>query len=172
LDGRQIDVCQPALRPDEPLPDHVTAFHVLEHLDSPLALFEQAGAIASAHTQFWIAVPSDRRASRWLGESDFLDQPPHHMTRWTESALTAIGRRAGWKLEEIQFEPVALKDAVWTLATRSWVYQNLHRRGLIPCKTLRERALRWALYPLAAFARFGPARGMTGFTMLARFSRD
>ncbi|HMJ89830.1 MAG TPA: class I SAM-dependent methyltransferase [Candidatus Acidoferrum sp.] len=172
LDGRLVDVCQPALRPGEAAPDHITAFHVLEHLERPMALFEQAAANASHHTTFWIAVPSDRRASRWLGEPDFLDQPPHHMTRWTEAALRNIGCRTNWVLENLTFEPTPIKDAAWTLSTRSWPYQALQRRGLIRYKTLPERAIRWAMYPTALLNRgLGRARSLTGFTMLARFRR-
>lgn len=171
LDGRQIDVCQPALRADEPLPDHIAAFHVLEHLDHPVALFEQGAAVAAPATKFWVAVPSHRRATRWLGEQDYLDQPPHHMTRWTDAALRAVARRAGWNLESVIYEPMPMKNAVWTLATRSALYQVLHRRGCIPWKTLRERAVRLALYPAAALKRLGPGRNITGFTMLARFGR-
>lgn len=170
LDARVADVCQTILLPDEAAPDHITAFHVLEHLERPLALFEQAAANASAGTTFWIAVPSNHRGSRWLGEIDFLDQPPHHMSRWTESALRAVGERAGWILEKVSYEPLEKKEALWTIATSHPLFRWLLARG-VKHESLLERAVRWGLYPWAALKRRGSARALTGFTMLAQFRR-
>lgn len=170
LDARVIDVCENILLSDEAMPDHITAFHVLEHVERPLALFEQAAANASAATNFWIAVPSNYRGSRWLAATDFLDQPPHHLTRWTEAALRAIGERAGWVLDSVTFEPIAAKEALWTIATGAPIYRRLLAGGMRH-RSLLERGLRAALYPWAALKRRGPARTMTGFTMLARFRR-
>jgi SAM-dependent methyltransferase len=170
LDARVADVCQSILLPDEAAPDHITAFHVLEHLERPLALFEQAALNASASTTFWIAVPSHRRGSRWRGETDFLDQPPHHMTRWTESALRAIGERAGWVLERVTYEPLEKKDALWTIATSHAAFRWLLRRGM-KHQSVLERGVRLALYPWAALKRLRSARNLTGFTMLAQFRR-
>lgn len=168
LEARTLDVCQPVLAPSDPVPDHIVAFHVLEHLDQPLALFEQAAAVASRDTSFWIAVPSHKRASRWHHETDFLDQPPHHMSRWTDHALAAIGKHAGWNLVEVVYEPMPLRNALWSIVVNSRHYLALQRRGALATQ-VQERIARWALYPAATVRRWTSHRQMTGFTMLARF---
>jgi hypothetical protein len=91
----------------------ITAFHVLEHLDHPETLFQTAALLAGETAALWVAVPSDLRASRLLEERDFLDQPPHHMTRWTDEALEAVGARCGWTLQTIIREPIPTGTAVW-----------------------------------------------------------
>ena len=65
----------------KPLPEKVrntasqiVAFHVLEHLEQPQLLFEQAALVAKADAKLWIAVPSCRRATRQKCLVDFLDQ--------------------------------------------------------------------------------------------------
>lgn len=149
----------------------VTAFHVLEHLDAPQGLFLRASQASAANARLWISVPSDRRPSRWFGHTDFLDQPPHHMTRWSERALAAIGERTGWVLRRLHYEPLTLRGTLWSIAAHSPVYRHLAEHGCLAGKT-RERMVRWFLYPWALGRRLMMANQLSGFTMLAEFTRS
>ena len=91
---------------------------MLEHLDDPVRIFEYAGKTATKDTVLWIAVPSHFRPSRTFGLTDFLDQPPHHMTRWNKKSLKEIGRRANWSLDEIYYEPISMKASCWWITTK------------------------------------------------------
>jgi len=168
VDARQLDL--DGRHRGGPLPlaaDHVVAFHVLEHLAQPESLFAFAGAAAAAGGRLWVAVPSDRRASRVYGESDALDAPPHHLTRWTEAALRDIGRRNGWTLVRHLYEPLPTRTAVWEATRRTPLFVRLRPRS---------RASQWLLRRLLAAAVWGLGRhrsaAASGFSMLACYRRD
>lgn len=148
----------------------VTAFQVLEHLGRPEALFEQATAMSAPGASLWVGVPSRRRPSRTFGERDILDQPPHHLTRWSEAALRQIGGRNGWRLLSIDFEPLPLRSALWWMTTRTSLYRTLAAAGGQKSRIL-EAAARMLGTPLALAQRLTVRRHMTGFTMLARFEK-
>jgi 2-polyprenyl-3-methyl-5-hydroxy-6-metoxy-1,4-benzoquinol methylase len=148
--------------------DHISSFQVLEHLDNPRSLFEKASGLAGKHCHLWLSVPSDRRPSRHFGERDFLDQPPHHMSRWTPAAFSAIGAQAGWKLAEILYEPMSLRVAAWSIVTASAPYKRAKSSGSF-ASPWRERAFRFALMPYAVAKRMTTERQLSGFSMLAHF---
>ncbi len=146
----------------------ITAFHVLEHLDDPITIFEFAGKAASKDTVLWIAVPSNVRPSRTFGITDFLDQPPHHMTRWNKESLREIGRKANWILDTVYYEPISTKASCWWITTKKmWVYKWLEKSLLKKPKS--ELVLRAMLFPIAFFAKHLIYRKMQGFTMLASY---
>ena len=146
--------------------DHVTAFHVLEHLVEPANLFRFAQGVGSSDVKLWIAVPSNRRASRVYGEQDALDAPPHHLTRWTPAALKAVALNCGWSMQEFRYEPIAMKTAVWEITRRQPRFQRTENSP-----ELLKRPLRRAL-ALATWANGEHRRsGLSGFSMLACFTR-
>lgn len=171
LDARKMAVDASFSPPAPRRATIVTAFHVLEHLEAPQGLFQRASQASAPDARLWVSVPSDRRPSRWFGHTDFLDQPPHHMTRWTERALGAIGERTGWALHRLHYEPLTLRGALWSIATNSLVYRRLARHGCLAGRA-RERMTRWLLYPWALGRRLMVARDLSGFTMLAEFTRS
>ena len=146
--------------------DHVTAFHVLEHLTQPRALFRFAARVAGPSARLWVAVPSDRRASRIYGEPDAFDAPPHHLTRWSESALRELGLRCGWTLVRHAYEPLSETLQVWEATRRSLLYGRFDPPG---------RSLQW-LYRRTLAAGVWAGRkhrrmNASGFSMLACFAR-
>lgn len=147
--------------------DHVVAFHVLEHLERPAALFEFARAAAAPGASLWIAVPSDRRASRVHHEADLLDAPPHHLTRWTEAAWRALGARHGWALKSHLYEPLATRHAVWEATRRLALYRGLRGRWR-PWLWTARRALAAAVW----VSRRHRLHTVSGFSMLARFEAE
>ncbi len=148
----------------------VTAFHVLEHLSRPERLFEFASVVSAPNAILWVGVPSCRRPSRVFRERDILDQPPHHLTRWSERALQCAGESSGWQLLETAFEPLPLPSALWWISTRTTLYRALVSQTIPPNKRL-ERGIRLLNAPIALTQRLTTRRGMTGFTMLARFRK-
>jgi hypothetical protein len=137
-------------------------------LDNPKSLFELASNVAAPDAHLWIAVPAEHRPSRRFGDSDFLDQPPHHMTRWNAEAFSMIGKSTIWKLAEVTYEPVSLTSALWSISVASSVYKNSKAKTR---SKLLERALRVALLPYAIAKRLTSQRQLTGFSILAHFVR-
>jgi SAM-dependent methyltransferase len=171
LHARRLDLSMHIER-NERTANVVTAFQTIEHLSKPRTLFELASTVSRRNAMLWVGVPSPRRPSRIFGESDYLDEPPHHLTRWTETALRTAGERSGWKLEQTMFEPLALAAALWCISTRTRLYQLV--RGTSPglLDSTRERLARLLHSPLALLQRLTVYRSMTGFSMLACFRKD
>ncbi|KPF47832.1 hypothetical protein IP87_00290 [beta proteobacterium AAP121] len=147
---------------------HITAFHVLEHLPRPAALFELARALGTPSVQLWVAVPSDRRPDRLSGEADDLDAPPHHLTRWTPRALQALGEREGWQLRALHHEPLPWRQCVWEVGRRSRPVAALLAANPWP-RPLRRGLARLAALALWAWGRH-PMDQASGFSMLARYT--
>lgn len=149
----------------------VAAFHVLEHLDNPENFFCETRNAVDSRGRLFLSVPSYLRPSRCFGNRDFMDEPPHHMTRWTRQAFDAIGSRTGWKLEQIIFEPISLRVAIWNISVNTEFYRRFKALGGCSSRLL-ERVARHALFPYSAAQRMAIHRNMTGFSMLACFVRS
>jgi SAM-dependent methyltransferase len=101
----------------------ITAFHVLEHVEDPRAFLAQAARRLLPGGLLAVSVPNpDRWALGWIREA--WDYPPHHLTRWTVSALRRLLEQQGLAVEEIRSEPLqrwaqlrsASRDICWSLA--------------------------------------------------------
>ena len=155
------------LHAGDPLPakaDHVVAFHVLEHLARPGSLFEFAKGVISPSGRLWVAVPSDRRASRVYGEADALDSPPHHLSRWSISALESVGLAHGWAMERHLYEPLPSTLAVWE-ATRRLPFFHWASSRWRPLERLARRVLAAGVW----LSRRHVRANASGFSMLACF---
>ena len=149
----------------------IVLFHVLEHLDCPSQLFNLAWQYSQTDSELWVSVPSDRRLTRLFRERDFLDQPPHHLTRWNMSSMEIIGRNNGWNLEEIIYEPISLKQILWSYTTRNTFYKwfvNKYKNTNIWI----DRIYRFSMYPFGLVSWLRARRKMTGFSMLAKYSKN
>jgi SAM-dependent methyltransferase len=150
----------------------VAAFHVIEHLESPDELLRHARANSRPGASLWLSVPSERRTSRLYGHREPLDEPPHHLTRWTSQGFAALGTRNGWRLDAVEFEPFSWRAGLWSVVSRWSIYDAFARRGWLRHRAV-ERSLRAALYPAAAVYLTLDRRRqqMSGFSMLARYTR-
>lgn len=165
LEAHRIDPQgRPAEMADLVRADHVVAFHVLEHLDRPAALFEFARQVSGPGATLWVAVPSDRRASRVYGEPDALDAPPHHLSRWTPSALEALGRSEGWTMVKHVYEPLATRVAVWEATRRHPLFDRIRSRWR-PVERIARRGLAAGVW----ISRRHRRANASGFSMLACF---
>ena len=171
LSAQRFDLNEITAPTDADRFSHITAFHFLEHLDNPTVFFEQAAARALPSANLWVSVPSDRRPSRFYGERDFLDQPPHHMSRWTPEAFREIGMRFRWRLVETLYEPMELRAAVWSISVHSTSYRRWKRTGRFQNRFV-EKGFRAAAMPVALLRRVTSDRRIRGFSMLAHFVCD
>ncbi|MBC7405383.1 MAG: class I SAM-dependent methyltransferase [Cytophaga sp.] len=141
---------------------HITAFHVLEHMDDPTTLFRFAMLIAAPTTCLWVAVPSDKRASRLYGGADILDEPPHHLTRWNRKSLEEIAIKANWKLIDFRYEPLNMRTKLWEITRRTGIYRKLQVKN-----KMLDRLIRIILSLPVYILKQSELRELTGFSMLA-----
>jgi 2-polyprenyl-3-methyl-5-hydroxy-6-metoxy-1,4-benzoquinol methylase len=147
---------------------HIVGFHVLEHLDRPGALFQFARHHALPAAHLWLSVPSERRPTRALGQRDFLDQPPHHLTRWNPAACAALGARHGWRLVQVLYEPITLRVALWWISVCSPAYLRWKTARRFRNRWI-ERGFRALFCPFAVLQRLTTLRHLSGHSMLAHF---
>ena len=171
LAAERVDLYKDPVRDDANRFSQLAAFQFLEHLDKPFVLFEQAAARALPSAHFWVSVPGDHRPSRYFAEKDFLDEPPHHMTRWTPGALAEIGRQFGWRLAEMLHEPISLRTAIWSISVRSPTYLRWKDAGRFRKRKV-EKLFRAVAFPAALLRRIMIGRKVSGFSMLAHFVFD
>lgn len=118
--------------------DAVCAFEVLEHLQSPAAMFVDMLRAARPGGLVIVGVPPF--PSAFTRFPNFLpNAPPHHLTWWTEAALRALAARAGGVVESIE-------HADWSAAD-SLVYW-MARCCPIRCTDIHFRAA-WSWYAAA-----------------------
>lgn len=77
--------------------DFVFSFHCLEHVKDPLGFMRQKRRFAGEQGRVLVSVPYSPMhfETRMF---DPLNHPPHHMTRWKDSALEALATVMGEKI--------------------------------------------------------------------------
>jgi SAM-dependent methyltransferase len=93
-------------RSSESMFDVACAFQVLEHVASPASFLAAAVRLLKPRGLLIIAVPSE---DSFMADevNNVLNMPPHHLTRWTDTALESIARVAGLRLIHLEHEPVS-----------------------------------------------------------------
>jgi len=76
--------------------DYVTAFEFLEHTAEPIAVLRCLGRLA---THIGISVPCADRKPPLFARG--IDDPPHHLTLWTEEALRRALTEAGFETKHL-----------------------------------------------------------------------
>jgi 2-polyprenyl-3-methyl-5-hydroxy-6-metoxy-1,4-benzoquinol methylase len=92
--------------------DVVCHFQVLEHVSDPKSFLCECVKALSPGGKMIIAVPSEDSFLS-LVENGWLNMPPHHLTRWTDKALTSALNNLGLQIQEIWHEPVASFHTDW-----------------------------------------------------------
>jgi 2-polyprenyl-3-methyl-5-hydroxy-6-metoxy-1,4-benzoquinol methylase len=85
--------------------DVVCSFQVLEHLSDPHAFLRDSVRLLRPGGRLLVGVPN---ADSFIKDQwNPLDMPPHHVTRWSRSALVQIARIWGLEVRRIELEPLA-----------------------------------------------------------------
>ena len=103
--------------------DAITLFDVLEHLESPLPTARTAFSLLRPRGKICITVPRLDRYPRLFDPQ--ADRPPHHLTLWTERALTVLLNRAGFGEIQVVRRPLMVEDF---LLHTMWRTQRLARK--------------------------------------------
>ncbi len=147
----------------------VASFHVIEHLEDPGLLFRMASRWSLSDAKLWISAPSDRRLDRLLGRADVMDEPPHHLTRWTHAGLRAVGIQNGWTLREFIYQPISIRQRLYDVMSAT--ADNTQISSTSPAGWT-GRAARYLRYPRVYARHRGVVQALSGFSMLACFVRD
>ena len=129
--------------------DVVCHFQVLEHVPELAAFMRACVTALRPGGRLIVAVPSEDSFLRIAGAA-WLNMPPHHVTRWTDAALTHLFEALGVEVESVWHEPVAAYHADWyaavlsehavarllglraSLAGGGWAARLAYRAGRIP----------------------------------------
>jgi len=107
--------------------DVVCAFQVLEHVEHPKQFFHACVQALKPGGILMIAVPA-QDSFLAIAPNSPLNMPPHHVTRWTDHALTYLAYSEGFQKADIWHEPVADFHKDWHATTLA--YHALTRFGL------------------------------------------
>jgi SAM-dependent methyltransferase len=122
--------------------DVVCSFQVLEHVESPIAFFRACAQALKPNGKLIIAVPAQDSFLAVAANSP-LNMPPHHLTRWTDRALTNLARNEGFREAAIWHEPVASFHKDWHATTLA--FYSLSLLGLIAPKLIDD-SVRYRLF--------------------------
>lgn len=129
--------------------DVVCHFQVLEHIPDCLGFMRACADAVKPGGMMIVTVPSE---DSFLSASTagWLNMPPHHVSRWTDSALSSLFERVGFSVSQIWHEPVADFHEDWYRATMQYVGLSklLHHsiqlddRSMVP--RITRRLVRWS----------------------------
>jgi SAM-dependent methyltransferase len=86
--------------------DVVCAFQVLEHMASPRSFIEASLKCLKPGGRLIQSVPSENSFMRYE-VNNILNMPPHHATRWTDSALRKLGELFELTVLEIRHDTLS-----------------------------------------------------------------
>lgn len=155
--------------------DVVCAFQTLEHVVAPGEFLRAAVSCLAPGGRLLLSVPSQ---SSFVGETcnAVLNLPPHHLSRWTDATLRAIGKLHGLNVLALDHMPLDESHAEWFAMTA--ILRHLRKLpGLNPMAAVDNSFFYWKLYALARFlAKRGVAKPdmnlpPDGHTVLAVFEK-
>jgi SAM-dependent methyltransferase len=130
----------------EPLPgpfDVITAFEVIEHLERPLEALSRVAAGLAQGGHLAISVPCIERRP-FFKRLSVVDYPPHHLTMWTQRAITLLLKAAGLNVVYVVKKGFDSGDFSLLLEDYFSIKSRLTRRlsGLV-CRRLEPVLRRW-----------------------------
>lgn len=108
--------------------DAFTFWHVIEHVESPLALLELARTRLASSGMILFSVPLSPMSYEhsW---PDPLNAPPHHLTRWNLRSLQALADRLGMSIQITlpEAERLIYRVARCLLLQATPAFRRMHR---------------------------------------------
>ena len=146
--------------------DHVTLWHVLEHVPDPVALLREIRRILKPGGAAYVEVPNAGGwSARHFGAAWLAYDVPRHLVHFTPSVLQAVAQRAGLRcIEErhgsLEYSPVTLLQSLLNvlLGGEHWLFETLRRPS--ESRTWAER-LRLAWHVVVAAVLVIPATIMS-----------
>lgn len=92
--------------------DIVCHFQVLEHVSDPDKFLSNSVALLKPGGRLLFGVPNNDSFIR-LDKYNLLNQPPHHVSRWTKQVLHNLVRYHNLQLLKIKYEPLASYHIDW-----------------------------------------------------------
>jgi len=148
--------------------DVVCHFQVLEHVPDVVGFMKACVTALRPGGKLIVTVPAEDSFLRIAGAA-WLNMPPHHVTRWTDRALTNLLASLGVETQSVWHEPVAPFHAEWYSAVLA---AHAVRRMLGGRLSLASGGLAAALAHRAgrvpALRRWLVARGESAFPFSGR----
>lgn len=119
--------------------DIVVAFHLLEHVDNPLDLVNDMMQLVDRDGKCMLSFPY----SAVDVETCFTtanNMPPHHITRWTYSAIEALAKAVDADFELVAPMAGSVKDEIYSDLRNEFfpIYENEPSRNQIRWKVIRQ----------------------------------
>lgn len=144
--------------------DVVCAFQVLEHVGDPRRFLESCVKLLKPGGRLCIGVPNN---DGYLGKLQLdvalLNQPPHHITRWSSRTLRSLGAFLPLTVRRINFEPLDEQHVPEYITARLGSIERLLKRKL-------TESVPGILMSLA-LNRLGLRRLLRGHTVYASYTR-
>ncbi len=92
--------------------DRVFAFHVLEHVQDPVAFLQRLGQLVKPGGTIGLATPNQDGPVKYI-DPCVQDMPPHHATRWSRASFKALADKAGFRIQRAVREPLTPENAYY-----------------------------------------------------------
>src|SRR5260370_9958139 len=92
--------------------DAVCSFQVLDHVEDPQSFIGHCVDLLKPQGRLLLSTPNNDGFLR-LAKNNLLDQPPHHVTRWSSRAFESITSLFPLGIEKVMREPLADYHLEW-----------------------------------------------------------
>ena len=92
--------------------DAVFSFHVLEHVQDPIAFIRDLSSWAKPGGIIGISVPNQDGPIKYI-DPCIMNMPPHHATQWRRKTFEIMAERLGFRIERVAYEPLIPRDSYY-----------------------------------------------------------
>ena len=123
--------------------DVVCHFQVLEHVPDSLSFMVACVTALRPGGMLIVTVPSDDSFLS-VSTAAWLNMPPHHVSRWTDSAMADLFERLGLSVQHVWHEPIAKFHMDWYRSAMQYfgLCTILGRRAILDDRSFVPRVAR------------------------------
>lgn len=118
--------------------DTIALFQVLEHIKDISAFFEHAKELLASKGKLIISVPNNNPYLYVFDKYHTLNLPPHHMGLWTGQSLKNVGEKFGFRVNDLQYEPISQTELNYVLNLFSTDKLSIHNLKFLFLKVIRK----------------------------------